>query len=63
MNKILLTLSLLLAIVNPFTLEGFILELVMCGIFYKQYSLYCKKCKPRNKVSDTISNYGLMDMK
>ena len=48
MNKILLALSLLLVIVNPFTLEGFIVELAMCGLFYKQYRNYCKKCKPKS---------------
>lgn len=51
-NKILLGLSVLLAIVNPFTIEGFIIELIMCGLFYKQYKTYCKDCKPKyNKYS------------
>ncbi len=56
-NKILLTLSLLLVIINPFTFEGFILELVMCGIFYKQYREYCKICKPKSV------KYGLTNLR
>lgn len=56
MNKILLALSLLLVIVNPFTFEGFIVELVMCGLFYKQYKSYCKKCRPKSK------KYEILDL-
>lgn len=55
-NKILLALLLLLVIINPFTFEGFILELVMCCIFYKQYRLYCKFCKPKSK------KYEILDL-
>lgn len=62
-NIILLGLSSLFILISPFTLEGFVLEIFVSGIFYKQYRNYCKECKPKTKVSDTISNYGLVDMK
>lgn len=56
-NKLLIVLTPLLIILNPFTPEGFIVELVMCGIFYKQYREYCKKCKPKS------IRYGLLGIK
>lgn len=55
-NKILLSLMLVLAIINPFTFEGFILELIILGIFYKQYKLYCKECKLKS------TKYGLSNL-
>ena len=53
-NKIMLGLSTLFILISPFTLEGFILELILLGMFYKQYRLYCKKCRPKQVKYDIL---------